>query len=110
MSASDKPIVLPPRIKLHFDPNYSTFGYWWKEIAFIPPIGTGVVPFDDVDDLDWSWDHDTVKVSHSTYFADRHLLCIGTDVEGDWDFTPPVGFDEAMRNAGWTRGDAMAWQ
>ena len=109
MSASDQPIVLPPRIKLHFDPNISTFGYWWKEIAFVPPEGTGVVLFEDIEGLDWSWDHDAVKVFYATYFVERNLVCVQTKTEGDWNFTPPEGFDEAMRNAGWNRGDAKAW-
>jgi hypothetical protein len=109
-SAPVHAVVLPPRIKLHFDPNYSTFGYWWKEIAFIPAEGTGVIPFEEADGLDWCWDHDTVKVWYSTFFAQGNLVCVQTKVSGDWDFMPPDGFDDAMRRAGWNRGDAMAWE
>lgn len=99
----------PPRIKLHFYPNYSTFGYWWKEIAFVPPIGTGVVPFEDTEGLDWEWYHDAVIVSDAMYFVEINLLCVLTDISGDWDFMPPEGFCEAMLRAGWVRGNATAW-
>lgn len=98
-----------PRIKLHFDPSYNTFGYWWKEISFIPPEGTGIMPFENVDGMDWWWEHDSVEAWYSTFFVERNLVCVQTQVKGNWNFTPPEGFDDAMRKAGWIRGDEMAW-
>jgi hypothetical protein len=108
--ASLHPIVIQPRIKLHFDPNFDTFGYWWIEVSHLPAIGAYVIPFEnDQEDIDWEWDYDCVEVVSHLFFVERALVCVFLKVDGDWNFDPPTGFDEAMLRAGWKKGDAGAW-
>lgn len=103
-------VVPQPRIKLHFDPHYMTFGYWWVEVPHLPAIGSHLIPFEnDQEGLDWEWGHDCVKVESHLWFVERGLVCVGLKVDGNWGFEPPEGFDEAMIRAGWTKGDAEAW-
>ena len=97
----------PFRIKLHI----KFFGYWWKQIDFVPPQGTLVVPLDSdfLERLDWDLDLDSFTVHYTIFLAEKNLACVETGTKRIFDGDPPLGFDKAMVESGWTKGDALAW-
>ena len=106
MSASEEPIVRLPRVKLIFIPGNQ---FWWKEIGFIPEIGSFVVPFSET--RGWAWDHDSVVVVDHVYFFEENLVCVTVRDPALHESEVELGNDffDAMENAGWKFGDDGAW-
>lgn len=99
-----------PRIKLHLDMG-AKFGYWWLEVSHLPAVGSYVVPFDtDSSDIDWEWDHDSVRVVNHLLLVENNLVAVSLKSDGPWEFSPPKGFRDAMIREGWSCGDDEAWE
>lgn len=75
----------------------------WKPVAFLPPIGMDIVPFDDGEELEWEWEHDDVKVTSYTFFAERSLVVATCRLTRPEFFEPNDAFWRGMIRAGWKR-------
>lgn len=81
---------------------------WWKEVLFVPPVGMGVVPFDEESLEDWAFEHDDIIVEGYTFMAEQSVLVVSTKNSLE-EIEIPDGFGDAMKRAGWIQSDRELW-